>query len=359
MPYTSRNTLQYTNCWEDADLLLHALSLNTHDHVLSIGSAGDNTFSLLSQGPARVVAVDTNPAQLFLIELKKAAFATLDYDDFLSFLGFRPATHRLKLYQTVCKALRPPASSFWDQHRHLIQKGIIHTGKLERYFATFRKYLLPLIHSKKRVHELFQTRSAQEQATFYTNKWDNRRWRLLLRLFFSRRLMRWLGRKPEYLYYVQAPTGHTIALRTAAHLSSTQCTSNFYLSFILLGKHHCGLPHYARRENFHSIRRHLDRLQLVHSRLEDYCQHHANSFDAFNCSDMFEYLSPNAFRKAAHLLSKAGRQGARYAYWNLFVPRRLSMAHTSFETQTSLSKALTQHDRCFFYSNFYLDIKTT
>jgi S-adenosylmethionine-diacylglycerol 3-amino-3-carboxypropyl transferase len=39
--------LRYANCWEDADILLAGLDIKTGDLVLSIGSAGDNSFSLL------------------------------------------------------------------------------------------------------------------------------------------------------------------------------------------------------------------------------------------------------------------------------------------------------------------------
>ena len=68
--------IRYANCWEDPDVLLEALDVQENDKVLSIGSAGDNSFSLLSKNPKLVVAVDINPIQLNLIELKKAVFSS-------------------------------------------------------------------------------------------------------------------------------------------------------------------------------------------------------------------------------------------------------------------------------------------
>ena len=60
--------IRYANCWEDADILLAGLSPASGSKVLSIGSAGDNSFSFLVTDPELVAAVDINPTQLFLIE---------------------------------------------------------------------------------------------------------------------------------------------------------------------------------------------------------------------------------------------------------------------------------------------------
>jgi len=70
--------IRYANCWEDADVLLAGFEAGPGAKFLSIGSAGDNSFSLLATNPELVVAVDINPVQLHLIALKKAAFSALD-----------------------------------------------------------------------------------------------------------------------------------------------------------------------------------------------------------------------------------------------------------------------------------------
>ena len=94
----SHDYIRYANCWEDADILLQALKIEPKDRVLSIGSAGDNSFSMLIGDPELVVAVDINPVQLNLIELKKAAFKELNYLEFLQFLGFNDCEDRWQLF---------------------------------------------------------------------------------------------------------------------------------------------------------------------------------------------------------------------------------------------------------------------
>ena len=67
------NFIRYANCWEDADVLLQALQVKENAHVLSIASAGDNSFSFLTNNNVKVYAVDLNPVQIHLCEFKKTA----------------------------------------------------------------------------------------------------------------------------------------------------------------------------------------------------------------------------------------------------------------------------------------------
>src|SRR5205085_2322120 len=72
-------SVRYASVWEDADVLCEALApVSQGGRLLSIASAGDNVLALLTLDPAEVVAIDTNPAQLACLELRRAAFRRLD-----------------------------------------------------------------------------------------------------------------------------------------------------------------------------------------------------------------------------------------------------------------------------------------
>ncbi|NJL20929.1 MAG: DUF3419 family protein, partial [Leptolyngbyaceae cyanobacterium SM1_3_5] len=47
--------IRYAQCWEDADILLEAMNVQSGQVCLSIASAGDNTLALLSKNPDRVI----------------------------------------------------------------------------------------------------------------------------------------------------------------------------------------------------------------------------------------------------------------------------------------------------------------
>ncbi|EAY24086.1 DUF3419 family protein, partial [Microscilla marina] len=342
--------IRYANCWEDADILLDALQVGNDDRVLSIGSAGDNSFSMLAQDAELVVAVDINPVQLNLIELKKAAIATLNHQEFLQFLGFEECEQRWELFQTVKSELSSEIASFWSNRRQEIEEGIIYQGKFEKYFKLFHKKVLPLIHTKKRIRRLFELKSANEQAEYFNASWNNRRWRLLFKIFFSRFVMGRLGRDPQFLKEVEVPVSTFIASTANDHLSSVACQQNYFLQFILTGKFNTALPHYARKENFELIKPRIHRMTVYNGLAEDAFKAF-EGFNKFNLSNIFEYMNPELFQSVSENLWQEALSGARYAYWNLMVPRRMSKILSGLFYDEANAQHLSQQDKGFFYGN--------
>ena len=352
----SFDIIRYANCWEDADVLRHALDPGPGDRVLSIASAGDNALELLSTG-AEVVAVDLSRPQLACLDLRAAAFRNLDYPDLLAFLGVQASTERRTTYRAIRDDLCAPSLEFWDAHTDLIDDGIIFGGKFENYFALFRTRLLPLIHSRETIRQLLEEKTARERCEFYDQVWDTWRWRILFRLFFSRRVMGWLGRDPEFFRYVDGPVSREISGRTEYALTKLATHDNPYLTFILRGNYHDALPPYLQPDKFESIRDGLDRLTLCRGSIEDATRHwEADGFDAYNLSDLFEYLDEDTTQEIYGVLLDAARPGARLATWNMMVPR---CGRDFYPDQLihldGLSKQLHEQDRAFFYGDFIVE----
>ncbi|MDF2774632.1 MAG: hypothetical protein K0S86_4132, partial [Geminicoccaceae bacterium] len=137
-----QSIIRYAQCWEDADILLAGLDVQPGDTCLSIASAGENSLSMLVHDPARVVAVDLNPAQLAALELRVAAYRTLTHAELLELIGSRPSRRRGPLYARCRVALGADARRFWDARSPEIEQGIGSIGKFERYFAIFRRWVL-------------------------------------------------------------------------------------------------------------------------------------------------------------------------------------------------------------------------
>lgn len=346
--------IRYANCWEDADLLTEALAVGPGHRVLSIGSAGDNSFSLLMNGPELVLAVDINPVQLHLIELKKAAIRVLDREEFLAFLGFRPAADRTATFKRVADQLPERTTAFWMQRTDQVNAGLVLQGKFERYFELFRSKVLPLIHGRKRCAELLAPKSAVEQERFYRERWDTWRWRALFRIFFSRFVMGRLGRDPAFLKQVDINVGAYILGRAKAHLRSTACQHNEFLEFIWNGSFTTNLPHYVRPGNYERIRTHIDRLVVFEGLAEAAFKEHGR-FDRFNLSNIFEYMPPEVFATVTTDLVDHATPSARLAYWNLMVPRRLSTIDQRLHFEEALSTTLTARDKGFFYRGIFVD----
>jgi S-adenosylmethionine-diacylglycerol 3-amino-3-carboxypropyl transferase len=347
--------IRYSQCWEDADILLDALDPGPGKRCLSIASAGDNTLALLARSPDSVLAIDLSRAQLACLELRVAAYRTLQHCELLGLIGSVPCHERMKLYRACRDRLARETAQFWDEHSRYIENGIGTCGKFENYFRIFRTRILPLIHTQECIGELLQPKSHQERISFYERTWNNSRWRVLFRIFFSRFMMGRLGRDPSFFRYVEGSVSSRILTRVCYALTELDPSLNPYLQWILTGSHNGILPYALREENFEPIRRNLDRLEWRQIALEEVPENDG-PFDCFNLSDIFEYMSPeNYARQLARVISLASC-GARLAYWNMLAPRHHPADLSGqLEDLACLSARLFARDQAFFYSAFVLE----
>lgn len=350
--------IRYAQCWEDADVLLDALDIAPGDVCLSIASAGDNALAMLSRGAGRVIALDLSAAQLACVELRVAAYRALEHHELLELIGSMPSGRREELYRRCRAHLSPEVRAFWDSHADEVARGIGGAGKFERYFAMFRDRVLPLVHSRRKVERLLRGGSPAEREAFYRAEWDTWRWRGLFRVFFSRFVMGRLGRDPEFFKYVEGSVAERILARTRYALTALNPAENPYIQWILTGAHTMNaLPYALRLENFEAIRANLDRLEWRQQSVEAFLEECGEgAIDAFNLSDIFEYMSPEGTHRLLDRLARAGRGGARLAYWNMLAERRRPAAMAGrLRPLDEPAQRLFARDKAFFYRAFVIE----
>lgn len=349
--------IRYGQTWEDADILLEGLRVPEGGVCLSIASAGDNALAMLTRSPKRVDAIDLNPAQLHCLALRVAAFRALEHEEILGLVGSRPHPARDGLYRRCRPRLDEEATRFWDHHPQLIANGIGHAGKFERYFALFRSRLLPLVHGRRRIDSLLESRDRPAREEFYEKHWNSWRWRWLFRCFFSRFVMGRLGRDPAFFRYVEGSVADRILERTRHALTALEPAVNPYLQWILKGTHSSALPLYLRPEHFETIRGNIDRIHWHRMTLEEFASSRKErDLDALNLSDIFEYMSENNTATLLGRLCRIARPGARLAYWNMLAPRsRPGNLADRLRPLDAEAHALFRRDKAFFYSRFVLE----
>ena len=347
--------LRYGQCWEDADILLAGLDVQPGDVCLSIGSAGDNTLSLLTRDPARVIAIDLNPAQIAALELRVAAYRALTHAELLELIGSRPSTRRGELYRRCRDGLSAAALAFWDARPAAVEAGVGGAGKFEGYFRLFRTRLLPFVHSRRTVRALFEPRDRVGRERFYVDEWDTIAWRLLFRVFFSRTVLGRFGRDPSFFRYVEGDLGAHLRARVRHAFVELDPSANPYLAWIFTGEHPRALPHALRSENFEAIRANLDRLEWHCAPIEE-LPPETPRIDRANLSNIFEYLSPENTRSLLGALADRSNNGARVAYWNMMVPRRgAGLLPDRLRAVPEMSERLHAEDKAFFYRDFVVE----
>jgi S-adenosylmethionine-diacylglycerol 3-amino-3-carboxypropyl transferase len=344
--------IRYAQVWEDADVLLDALDIQSGDTCLSIASAGDNALAMLAKNPHRVVAIDLSAAQLACLELRVAAYRKLEHPELLELIGSRVSHRRLQLYRHCRSDLSDQSREFWDRNPTLIFRGIGSGGKFERYFEIFRSAVMPLIHSRATIDQLLGGGTLSQRRRFYRQKWDTLRWRGLFKIFFSRQMMGRLGRDPAFFNYVEGSVSTRILQRTKHALSELNPAENPYLQWILKGRHTTALPFSLRPENFQAIRNNLHRLEWRLTSLEEYLESVASgTINRFNLSDIFEYMSLENYHRALKKIIRTGAPGARLCYWNMLAPRsRPESLADELQPLSDLAARLHLADKAFFYS---------
>jgi len=349
-------SIRYAQLWEDADVLCSALGPRPGGTLVSIGSAGDNALAMLLLDPAEVVAVDLSPAQTACIRLRVVAWPLLTHGELLELLGFAPSARRGALLDRVLQACDEATAAFWLPLREeVVRQGAGAIGKFERYFDTFRRRLLPLVHGRSDVASIFVPRSREERSRFLSERWNNLRWRILLKLFFSRRAMGALGRDPAFFAHVEGSVSRHVARRIEHAFVDNDPVENPYLRWIMTGDHGPRLPLAFRPESHAVIGERIGRLRVVEGTLEDLAAT-GIAVDGWNLSDIFEYMSPDGFETAYASILDASNRDARLVYWNMMVPRRVPTSLADRVVQRhDVSTPLAAVDQAFFYRDFVVE----
>ena len=367
--------IRYSQCWEDTEVLLESLNIQENDICFGILSAGDNVFSMLAENPKKVVALDISFPQIALAKLKKEVFNSLSYEEMLEFMGVMKSDKRVEIYDRIRENLDKEVKEYWDFNRESIEKGIIHTGKFEKFFKIFREKILPFVHSKKRIEKLLEKKSIQERMEYYDKHWNNFRWKLMFKLFFSKYIVGKLGRDKEFFRYAEKNISEEMKERSRYALCELNPYENPYINYVLTGNYRkdC-LPYFLRKENFDKIRKNLHKVEIFQSSVEEYLDQIDFKINKFNLSDIFEYMSAENYSKLMGKIYDNAENNALLAYWNLIVERnseKLDYKKTDseiavtgketnvngekYERMKELDKKLHEKDMTFFYTDFVVE----
>lgn len=353
-------TIGYSQSWEDQDVLVQGLEIGPADEILSITSGGDNSLALLLQEPKKIVSVDINPAQSFLLELKIAALKGLPYEDFLQFLGVTKTDTRLKTYGLIKHFLNKEASCWWDDNKSLIASGVIHCGKLERYAALVRKYFLPLTESKSTIAKVINVDSLVEQREIYDKEWKNYRYKLLCKIFLSKPVFSLLGRDKSKFKYSEV--GNLVEYYMGKlDIIATQipAKTNYLLQYGLTGTYPSqgAMPFYMQRKNFEKLQKLIPRLSIVTNDMQDYLKSCGeNSFSKFYFSDIFEYLSEDKVNLLFEEIVRVARRKSLIIYWNHLVSRtHPNSLDGVMSVDTQKVESLKKIDKLPIYKQFYVE----
>ncbi|KAG7665453.1 uncharacterized protein J8A68_001141 [[Candida] subhashii] len=169
-----KNQYIYAFTWEDPREDHNILKFNRDDTVLAITSAGDNilSYASLPEPPRRIHAVDLNPSQNHLLELKLASFKSLNQDQIWQMFGQGKIDN---FKQLLLEKLSPHMSSnafqYWMDKgpAAFTGTGLYDTGST-RWALRLCKYVFKICGVSKYVDELCQCTTMTQQLRVWNEK---------------------------------------------------------------------------------------------------------------------------------------------------------------------------------------------
>jgi S-adenosylmethionine-diacylglycerol 3-amino-3-carboxypropyl transferase len=346
------NRLNYSFGNEDWRTERKALNIKPSDRVICITASGDRPLHLLLDDCQELLSVDLNPIQNHLLRLKMAAMSSLDYDSYLAFLGAEPSHKRLDMLEHLNEKLPVATAAYWQKHKHMVAKGVLYQGKIERLTKSLAKYLW--IFRSKKIKQLFQFQNIEDQKKFVSEVWDTFLWRKVFEIgmnpLFTRSLLKDPGLYENFGTHIHP--GKYFYQRMNDSLSRHLANENLFLSFVFRGKvEKQAYPPSLTREGTDIIRKRLHKISINHANIIDFLeQQKENSIDCFSISDVASYLSLKDYERLTKAIVRAGKPGARFCL------REFMSSHTlphdvveHMKREPHLEKELERDDIAFVY----------
>jgi S-adenosylmethionine-diacylglycerol 3-amino-3-carboxypropyl transferase len=353
--------LEFANVWEDSLLDLSVLEPRSGARIVCVTSGGCTVLALLSKG-ATVTAVDSNPAQNALLELKLSAAETLAYKGWRCFLGLEQDGDRLSTYAGVRPQLSNGAQCYWDEHRTMIANGLVDQGVIERLHATWRRIYHRLVHPPAQCERWFELRDLEAQRRYYHEVWNTRVRHLFLRVVLNPVLFRWFSPTAgQYTHIRPATMLSAIRNRLERALTVIPTATNYFLSRLLLGKFLSGSdgePCYLHPGAHDAIARARDHLTMHTDDLTGLLERTPpGTVNGFALSNVVDWLQPASQERLLRAVVRTAAPGARlcirsvYPAWLPPEPLR-----RFFDADAWPPERLLDRERSFVYGTMYAAI---
>lgn len=295
------NNLIYNACWEDPRIDRQLLQLDSHSQVVMLTSAGCNVLDYLLDAPAIIHAVDVNPRQNALLELKLALVRQSAFDDLFGMFGRGSHRAARDLLRSVQGALSPFAQEWWWEKIGWFD-GSTRRGSF--YFCgaagtvawIFHRYFLYVRRQVGRaLLALFSAVSLDQQRMLFD----------LIEPWLWDGFSRWLLKQPALMYMLGVPRAQIhlmiesagdvldyIRAKVRHVLTQISVRDNYFWRVYLTGSYteEC-CPNFLKRENFAFLRSQIDRVALHSTTMSGFLAQNPGSYSHFVLLDHQDWLA--------------------------------------------------------------------
>jgi S-adenosylmethionine-diacylglycerol 3-amino-3-carboxypropyl transferase len=317
------STLIYNTCWEDPRLDRQMLNLQPDSRVVMITSAGCNALDYLLDDPAQIHAVDVNPRQNALLQLKIALIEHGDHAELFRLFGegvrpdFRSLLGRLTL-PSYARTFWENKDNYFDSNR--VNPSFYYRGAAGRVAWVV---LQGLGKTNPKVRDLLasliEAQSLEEQRSLY-DRLQGWLWNAFNSWLVKQPLtMAMLGVPRPQIRIIEEtfPGGLIGYIRTKMEyvLTKLPMRDNYFWRVYATGHYTADCcPNYLRAENFQPLRNRANRVNTHSTTVANFLKQNPGGYSHFVLLDHQDWLASHdvdGLREEWDLVLKNSRPGTR------------------------------------------------
>ena len=300
------NNLVYNTCWEDPRLDRVALDIGPDDNVLVITSAGCNALDYALCEPRHVYAVDMNPRQNALLDLKLAGIKRLEHEDFFRLFGYGYHPEAKKLYRQKMRSAMPAwSAAYWDKwikFFHTPGRPFYYRGTSGYFARMIRIYTDRVIRVRPYMDALLEAGSVREQREIYDRHLKEKFWSRPMKFAMNRdTTLSMVGVPKAQRKQVEQQYRGGVVKFVQDCVEAVFCklplADNYFWRVYMKGEYsrNC-CPEYLKPENFQKLKEGLvERVSTHTNSVQGFLELHRQPISRFVLLDHMDWLSDKFF----------------------------------------------------------------
>jgi S-adenosylmethionine-diacylglycerol 3-amino-3-carboxypropyl transferase len=362
--------LIYNACWEDPEIDRRLLGITPESRLVVITSAGCNALDYLLDRPAEIHAVDVNPRQNALLELKCALIERGDYNDFFQMFGKGWHCDYRGIYADVRSQISLYAQKFWDRRINIfdrdkgLRRSFYYHGTSGFLAWLMRTYLFRV---KKKagicISRMMTAGSLEEQQLLYRDM-EGLLWNRFNSWLLKRPAVMSLAGVPKAqlrLIEERYPGGFNFYIKDKLRHVFTQVPlwTNYFWRVYLTGTYSPSCcPNYLKADNFRRLRRQTHKIRTHNTSLSGFLEQKGGPYTHYILLDHQDWMAghePEELKNEWELILKNSRPGTRILFRSAGIDRSFlpPLAESALRFRPELSEPLHRQDRVGTYGSLH------
>lgn len=294
------HNLIYNTCWEDPRCDRQLLELDSQSRLVMITSAGCNALDYALDKPAEIHAVDMNPRQNALLNLKMATIQKGQHEDLYQMFGEGVHRQIRAFYTEALRAQLPAyAQTYWDKNiSFFIGKGIrksFYWHSTSGLFAwTFSRYMKFQKKNYQLAQRLFAAQSLDEQRDLYFYL-EKKLLNNLVRWTLNQQITMTLLGVPQAQKQLLAHDTEGVSFfeKSLRHVFTQLPISDNYFWQLYFNGHYkpTALPNYLKQDNFELLRQQLPTIRTYTTTITQFLKQNPAPYSHYVLLDHQDWLA--------------------------------------------------------------------